>query len=494
MSSDSPSSEGAPPSAPAGVQGFEAAAPRASRRGYRRVVVAVILGLSLTAAALTTVTAVRGPHVRSTVGDVASLVQRDGARLTLRTDQPLTADSIDGLSVTPEAPVEVALSGSNIELRFGALLDYGTTYRVQAPRLTGLHTGAGAPLDMTFETPSPDVFTLVRDTRTASDGTDAPDSLLRHGLASGDTRNEVVFEAPRIQEYAVTSTLAAAVVLDEADQTSVTLLDLDGDEEYPLTLPGEGAVRQLRGSGASGFFGFSFTGASGSESFSSVLFVYDTRDVSGVARPVSGLDGQPVQIIDWRFVDGTSTIVAHTFDGTFLLVDAAGARAPSPLGRHSELLGLIPGTTTVAALDPEGAAAIDLTSGDVTPIELATAPEGAGTYPGRQIVIDPAGDNLQLFSTPLTDQPGGPVESALWRVEGSDARQIYTTAVPGSRIRDFCVSPNRQYAAVETASFDALIDDYPALGGYEGMTTSIVDLDSGEVLTSLYGFLPDWCR
>ncbi len=468
---------------------------RRDLRRYRNTVLALILGLSLTAAALTTVSAIRGPHVRETIGDLTSLVQRDGARLSLRVDQPLTDDSLDGLTITPSVPFDASLNVNSIDLRFTALLDYGTEYRISAPRLTGLYTGAGAPLDTTVTTPSPDVYTLVRDSRIGADGQDAPDSVLRHRLSAGDARNDVVISAPRIQEYAIASKFVAAVILADSDtSTTVELAELDSTNTYPMSLPGAGSVRQLRGSGASGFFGFSFTGASGSQAFTSTLFVYDTRDVSGVAREITGLDGNPLQVIDWRFIPGTTTIVAHSFDGTFLLIDAAGDRAPAPLGRHSELLGIIPGTTTVAALDPDGVAAIDLTTGETAALSLGEAPADAGTYPGRQVIIDPSGANLQLFSTPLTSDPGGPVESSLWRVSTGGSQKVFTTAAPGSRIRDFCVSPNRQYAAVEVASADAIIDDYPALGGYEGMTTSIVDIDSGAVLTSFYGFLPDWCR
>lgn len=469
--------------------------PRAAKR-YRNTVLALILTLTLTAAALTTVSAIRGPHVRETVGDLSSLVQRDGARLSLRVDQPLTDDSLTGLTIEPAADFEATLNVNSIDLRFTSLLDYGTQYRVTAPQLRGLYTGAGAPLDTEFTTPSPDVYTLVRDSRTGPDGQDAPDTVLRHRLTGGgDQRNDVIIAAPRIQEYAIASNFAAAVLLSDGDQTtSLELAALDSDEKYPVSLPGAGSVRQLRGSGSSGFFGFSFTGASGSESFTSTLFIYDTRDVSGVAKPVDGLDGKPLSVIDWRFIPGTTTIVAHSFDGTFLLIDATGARPPSPLGRHSELLGMIPGTTTVAALDADGISAIDLTTGETSKLALGEAPAGAGTYPGRQVIVDPGGTNLQLFSTPLTADAGGPVESTLWRVSSDGSEKIFATAAEGSRIRDFCVSPNRQYAAVEIASADATIDDYPALGGYEGMTTSVFDIQSGAVLTSFYGFLPDWCR
>jgi hypothetical protein len=56
------------------------------------------------------------------------------------------------------------------------------------------------------------------------------------------------------------------------------------------------------------------------------------------------------------------------------------------------------------------------------------------------------------------------------------------------------VSPNGKYAAVETVSPEGVSDQYPTVPGSSAIQTTFVDITTRDVVRSIPGFLPHWCR
>ncbi|PJJ73478.1 hypothetical protein CLV46_3070 [Diaminobutyricimonas aerilata] len=439
--------------------------------------------LLLAAGGLTAANAVRGPTLDAVEYSGANLVARDGQRVILRTDQALADNAAEGLRTEPEAEVDAQVDGSSIVLRFAQALRYDTDYRITLPTVRGAFTTAESVIEFEVSTPDTDVYSLVRDP-------DGDDELRRQGLGAG-SEGSVVFASPRIQEYARLRSLIAVATLDDEDRSGLSVVGTRGEDPFEVGLPDVGNIESLQGVGD--VLGFAFTAATPG-AVNDALYVMNLADGSGVVNPVLGADGAPLQVLDWRFVPGTSSIVAQTYDQSLYLVDPLGETPTSPLGQHAELRGFIPGTATLIVADPDRGTLIDLTSGDVTTLELPEETETVGTTPGELVVIDDSLRYAQEFTSPQTTSAGTTFDAVVAVTDAEGTRVVFETATPASRIGRLCPSPNGQYLAIETISPESLTDGYPGLPAASAITTVFVDLDTGEATRSVVGFLPGWCR
>lgn len=454
---------------------------------------AVIALLILLVGALAIAGTLQGPRIRAAELNPAALVDRSGGRIVLTLNQRLSADSLARLAIEPAVPITATAAGNRVDIVLGETLAYGTSYTVRVPSAVGVYTANRADLRYPFDTPDAELYTLLRDARVGDDGARRGDTIRRESL-DPSVAAEVVLTAPRIQEYAALPQHLAAVTVQDDGSAAVIAADSRGEGAHTVLLPGVGTVRQLSGSGRSELIGFSYTGTTIDASIENVLMLYDPRDGSGVARPVLGLDGAALQVADWLFVPGSTSLVAQGYDSSLFLVDALSATTLSALGQHGELRGFLPGTSSLVVADPDGDAVLDLAGGSTTPLAPARAAEGTGTYPGARIYLDDQRSTAQLFTSPVGDPSESRFASLIAVTDTAGTRVVYEPALSDTRIRDFCASPNGQYLAIETAPGDAALDDYASVAGYAGMTTAIVDVVSGETVRTVYGFLPGWCR
>ncbi|WP_207457413.1 hypothetical protein [Desertivibrio insolitus] len=451
---------------------------RPDSRGFSRALWGSILVLSVLAAGFAVAGSLQGPRLDRAQLATDALIASAGSRLLLTTDQPIAPVTAEDVTVEPAASVTVQSDERSVTVTFDDLLRYDTEYTVRVAGVTSSSTGRTGDLVHTFTTPDPELFVLDRGS--AGD----PDVLRRTTLAGGE--GEVVFEADRIQEYARTSDGFVVVTLDADDAPTVTRVSLADDYELPVTLPGEGQVSELAAS-EQGVFGFVFTPASGG---ASELVLYDEADQSALGTPIVGTGG-PVGVRDWYLVPGTTSVVLHDAEGNLSLVDALTPEAASPLGTHAEVRGFVPGTLDLVVADPTGGFVVDLATGEQSALELAVPELDPALSTGRVLVVDEAGDYL-LQLVGFADS--GQVVSALLYVdETGEAPFSITPAADGSTVRDFCLSPNGQYAAVETVSVEGEPDGYPQASAYTAMTTIFVDLTTGTATRSIAGFAPDWC-
>ncbi|MGO4855813.1 hypothetical protein [Arthrobacter sp. 2MCAF14] len=345
------------------------------------------------------------------------------------------------------------------------------------------------------------LYTLQRDTGKDNTGRKKPDTILGTSLTASD-QGTVIVSAPRIQEYAALPSALAVVTLNDDNTSSLEIVPLTGGPPTLVPLPGLGTVANLHAAGSKHLIGFTFTASSGTGQYWKSLFVYDVDNPSSGPRAIQGING-PVSAADWRFVPGGATLVAQTDDQSMFIIDALETGKVSPLGAHAGILGFVPGTDELAVadaglkkgIDPPRYSTINLTTGTLTTLTLTDtfardAATGVGTYASQPVVLDASG----LYAQVVRKYDAGNEASVINLADKNGSRVLYQPAAEWSRILDMCVSPSRDYLAVETAAPKYVGDQYPVLPEPSPMRTDLVDLKSGTVLKSVPGFLPSWCR
>lgn len=450
-------------------------------RTWRRSVLATVGVLAVATVGLGLAGAVRGPRLDGATVAADTALQRAGQRLLLQADQSIDPVTAEDVRVDPATPVEVADDGRTITVRFAETLRALTEYRVTA-EVRGSSTGIAGTIEYAFTTPDLDVAVLRRDL-------EGPDEITARGVSGGDPR--VLLRADRIQEFALTRDGVAAVLLaDEGPNGRLVLAGSGDDAPQDVPLPGEGRVQQLRVSDTTGHLGFTFT-EDGDDVAVSRLLISDPLDPSGVARPVRGLDGEPLSVLDWLFVPGTPYLVAQAFDESLLLVDTTDLdAAPSPLGQHAEVRGLLPGTLRLVVADPLSGGTIDLATGETAPLELPDDGLPPEVYRGRLVTL--AEDRYAEVVSAPTGGAGFVLDYEVLLVDADGATVVYDPA-PGAAVRDICLSPNGQYLAVEVQDPAGELDGYPNVPGRTATTTYFVDLETGAANRGITGFAASWC-
>jgi hypothetical protein len=495
MSSE-PGRAGEPPAAN-GIAEVDAALgrPRGARRRERRFALSagVVLGaLALAAGGLTAANAVQGPRVLRGDVNASAAIERSGQRLVLQLDQPVAALDADDVELTPATPFEVESEGSTVTLRFTSPLAYDAEYVVGIPDVRGLATGATGGLEWSFSTPDPVVHVLQRAGAAGAAGQGAEgDRIVRRDLDGVEP--VVAFQADRIQDFALAGDSIAAATLDADGAADLRLVARDGSGDSRIALPGVGSIDELHGSGASGLFGWLYSSRSGEQPVvTRMLQVYDTTDTSGVARTVPGLDGEPIEVRDWLFVPGTSSMVVQAADDSILLIDPLSDAPPTPLGSHAELRGFIAGTTRLVVADPQQGSTIDLATGEQSPLELPQRELPPGAVPGALLALGPD-SYVELVRTAGDAVTGEGQSAVLDLVTADGARELWRPAAAGTSVGAICLSPNGRVVAVEATSAEGVPDGYPGLPGSSATTTVFVDVASGDASRGIPGFRVDWC-
>ena len=435
-------------------------------------------------AGLTLANAFQGPRLAGAELNAEALVTRPAQSLVLRPHQRIQPVRASDVRVQPSAAVTVTSDDASISIRFDEMLDYAVDYTVTVEAATAA-TGARSTLTYSFETPDTSLLSLVRN------GAGEEDRILRRQVAGGDT--EEVFAAPAIQEYAVVGNQLAVVTI-EADQTStLQLKPIAGGAASGIALPAPGTVTHLAASGASNLLGFLFTPAAGAASTPArTLIVYDAESGTGVGSEVRGPDGQPLPVVDWRFVPSTTSVVVQSDDSNLYLIDVLGDDPPVPLGQHQELRNFLPGTRTLTVADVNGATAIDLDTGDKRPLSLP--PDGSTEEDSAGAVIILGEDRyLETLMTPEYGPGSTRLNPRILTVDDSGAKVLYEPAKEDTDIRGICASPNGRQLAVELLPGERQPDGYPNVPASSGMSIVILDVATGRNLGGMNGFMPSWC-
>ncbi len=458
--------------------------------GFRRRLAGSIVALAVLAGGFAFAGAVQGPRLEAGEIDATRATALAGQRLTLTVNQPVAGFDASEVEVEPAASVTAAADDRSIVITFDEPLDYDAEYVVRVPGVVGTYQGTASTLEYRFATPDEAVYSVVRRSMTGE-----ADAVQRTSFARPEP--EVVFTAPRIQEFARAGDVLAVVTIDEHEHNALHLSQGDQAEPLELAIAPELTIRDLAASTTNPIIGFvvDTPAFDGVKQFESALM---TLDVSGAGtaapQPVLGLDGAPMRVIDWLFVPGTTSIVVQDFEQSLFLVDVLGAQPPTPLGVHAEMRGFVPGTTDLVVADPDRGAVIDLADGTTTTLELRSAELAENVYPGKISMLDGSSRYLISLVAGSVDDGRNVRSSILAEVDGEGRlAEVFAPAAESSLIRDYCVSPNGRYAAVATSPEDSRPDGYSNRPGYAGTMTSVVEIASGRTVLSVPGGFSDWC-
>ena len=447
------------------------------------------MSLAVVAGGLGLANAGQSPRLSSTEINTQALTTRAGQRVVLNINQPLSDSSPVWVSVSPDALTEVAVDENSVTIRFPEMLDYNTQYTITIEAESAA-TGIAGRIVYTFVTADVDVYSLLRDTREDKAGQDMPDKILKNKL-SGNTEQEVAFEAPRIQGYVVLRDRLGVITLDSSDQPSLIIASPSDGIETPVDTTGARAIDKLQAADTGDLIGYILEDVSGdANGLRSVLFLYDLTSDSGVPTPVTGFDGKPLPVMDWMFVPGTTSVVVQGADQQLFLIDPLAGGDLTPLGWHDEMRGFIPGTVKLVVADPLSGSIIDLAAGTTTILKLPEPQIDPGFYPGSLALL--ADDRYVLLSVTYATEESG--SSRLVRTDPDGSSEVFRTNSVGSRIRNFCVSPNGEFLAVEVISGEGVPDNYPNELGYSATSIYFVRLDDATSNRGVNGFLPNWCR
>ncbi|MFF2372212.1 hypothetical protein [Agromyces sp. NPDC058110] len=455
---------------------------------FRRGLATTIGVLAVATVALGAASLAQGPKLADAAVAVDRVTRLADSRLVLELNQPV--ERVDGdVVVTPAEEAALEVDGRRLILSFERPLPYDEEIAVSITGVVGTAQSAASTVEYRFTTPDEPVFTLLRRSP------DGHADVVRRSTV-GDPTPEDVLEAPRLRSFAHAGDVIVAASIGDDDTDTLLVTGL-GDETQSLALPVPGWVQSIRGSTTQPLIAFTATAQDPADAEWGDRSVLYTLDVSGAAatpEAVLGPDGTPMNVADWTFVPGTSSMAVLDRSGGLSLVDALGLTPAQPLGSHAELRGVLPGTSELVVADPDRGTLIDLSTGESSDNLLPVADLPGEAYPSGVQQLDEDGTHLLdvvLFSTD-PDTGGHSIESLVVRVDQAGTVVRYTTG-PDSRLLSSCVSPNGRLVAVETASAGAPEDDYRNASSPTGRLTTVVDIDSGDVVLTQNGGFSDWC-
>ncbi|GAA1759681.1 hypothetical protein GCM10009747_18410 [Agromyces humatus] len=456
---------------------------------FRRRIVGTIVVLAVVAGGFAFASVMQGPRLEAGQIDAASATRLAGEQLTLTINQPVASIDAEAVEVEPVASVSAAADDRSILITFERPLDYAAEYTVRVPNVVGAYQGTPAMLEYRFETPDEEVYSLLRRSDQGED-----DIVQRTSFAHPET--EVVFAAPRIQEFARVDDILAVVTVGEQDRNDLFLSQGDQPQPAEVGLPDDASIRELAASTTHPLIGFVLDtpARDGVKQYEATLM---TMDLSGAGpaepQPVLGLDGAALRAAAWAFVPGSTSLIVQAFDKSLFLIDVLGLQPVTPLGVHDEIRGFIAGTSDLVVADPDRGALIDLADGTTATLELASADLADNVYTGRIAMLD---ESRYLVTLTMVDIEGGRTvrSSMLAEVDAEgELRQVFAPASDTSSVRDYCVSPNGQYVAVAVSGEQSRPDSYSHNPGYTQTMTSIVEIATARTVLSLQGGFSDWC-
>lgn len=459
------------------------------RGTFRRRFVGTVVALAIVAGGFAFASVVQGPRLEAGQIDAARATRLAGQTLTLTVNQPVAEFDAGDVDVEPAASVTADANDRSIVITFETPLDYAAEYTVRVPGVVGAYQGTQSTLEYRFETPDQEVYSLLR----RSDRGEA-DVVQRSSF--GSPAGEVVFSAPRIQEFAAVDDILAVVTIDDDEHNELLLSQGGQQQPLELALPMDASIRDLAASTTNPLAGFVLDTPQidGVKEYDAALMTMDLSGVAAVApEPVLGLDGAPLRVSTWAFVPGTTSVVVQDFEQSLFLVDVLGQQPVVPLGVHTEIRGFMPGTTDLVVADPDRGVLIDLSDGTAETLELASADLGGNVYPGRITMLDESRYLISLIASKV--EGGETVRSSILAEVGPDGelREVFAPATETSLIREYCVSPNGQYVAVAASAASGRPDGYSNNPGYTETLTSVVEIATARTVLSLPGGFSDWC-
>lgn len=458
-----------------------------SAAGFWRLALSLCATLVLAAGSLAVVSARRAPDLVEATIAADRAVSAGGEQLVLRGRQPLLEVAPEQVDVVPAAPFTVSTRDTQVVLRFTAPLSYRTDYTVTVRGVTSRHTGISTEWRHSFSTPGYGVYSLVS---RGPGRMGAEDRVVRTAPETGES--VTMLAAPGLEAFTVVA--GTVVALQRTADIETALIGSVGPEADVMRLetPPGTTLDLLRGSPEHGLVGYTVTGqdAAGERSYDSALFLQDLRDPSAAPHEVTAADGRPLIVLDWAFIPGTRSLVLQDEASQVYLTGVDPGSALIPLGSHDQLLGFLPGTTTLVVLSGSDEAMLDLASGTTTALPPPGDAGDTDVLAGKRTMISPTQWVQQFDDITLTAEIAA-ITSRLVHTRDGETSTVATVPPDLGRLLDSGVSANGQYAWIELLSPGSPPEDLTS-GATDNSITVVIDLATGESLAAIPGAEPLW--
>lgn len=447
----------------------------------------------VTAAALTLLCALflglgylQGPKLSSAQVDTSGVVTQGNQQLRLFANQDVAQVRAEQVTVSPSADVSVTTTDDVISVQFDERLDYGTEYTVRVEGVSSVYLSQSSTIEYSFITDSPTMLFLDR--ADPASGSSAADQIISTGLSGAD--RSVMYSGTRIQDFRQLLNSLAVVSLADDDSSMLELVSIRDGVTEQVRLPGAVTIRDLDAASSGTVIGFTLTstadGADPAEA--NTLYTLDL-DSGRSVEAVVGIDGQPLRVLGWQFIPGTSTLLALSTDKSLVLVDTVD-RAVTPLGQFSEFGRISGDGSIITMVDTAGAVALTIADGSQERL-VASPVLGEAGFLGETAVLA-NGDRIEKVVVP--DESGTRFASLLVYDDGTESRVIYQTPEGKGSITGFTVSPNDQYVGIDVVldNSSSESDGYAVDARSTTATTIIVDIASGAQVRSFEGFALEW--
>lgn len=453
---------------------------------FRRALTAIVVSLFAVCAVFVALSFVQGPKLQSAIVDPERVVTAPNQQLRLFANQALSDIDPEQVEISPAAPFSVSVENDIVQIQFLGLLAFDTDYTVTVTGVTSRYQDREAEFRHEFTTAA-GTFTYLDRADPAQPG--QRDRIVSIGV-SGDER-ETIFEAERIQDFAMFPGAVAVATLDGDGAVSLSVVSLADGATQALGVPRDVTLDAIGSAPDSGILAFTVTSVDRDDpEYTGTLFTVDLEGPPDAA-PVPGLDGAPLEVLDWTFLPTGGAAVARTVDDTILKLDLADGAPATPLGSYTDLIAVAPDGSEIVVADIYGAIALSLSTGEER--RLPTPPiDGIPTFGGAIDLLGNARGLLQQVA--ILDDQTGRFASFVVFTDGDIVRILYESPDGQGSIEGFTVSPNGQYVAITVIPnvSTSVPDDYAVDPRSTSISSVVVDIETGAIVRSVDGFGVEW--
>jgi hypothetical protein len=450
------------------------------RQPFLTVFIACVGALVLVAALGAGASIAQGPRVTAVLADPVAAAGTSGSRVIFTANQPLAPVTAGQITVDPAVPFTVDTAGRSVGLRFTEPLADGSRYTITIEGVTGLSGDSTSQFRTVVDTPPVAVYMLER-------SASGDDRIYRSGF--DHIEQVTVFEHPRIEDFRQSPRGLVVSVINDRGDSELMIVPADGREAVEVKLSGVGRLSRLQLSDSGDRIAYTWTDPAieGLPARDSVVYL---SSVSSPEAPPSRLDlgSADPRVDDFRFVQGTRSLLLITRGKDLLLADPVTGGEPTRLGKAT-LIDQVAGDRPVAFVrTEEGPAEVDLRTGDRTAM-LADHPEFGRPFAAEEIV------GQGTLSTYLDiDELGRLARQTVVLADRSGSERVLADVPVTDAVIQVCPAANGRFVAITIAPDIATnaVDD-SVLAMPRELMTRVITLETDESI-ELAGFAISWCR
>ncbi|WP_194410546.1 Ig-like domain-containing protein [Microbacterium cremeum] len=448
------------------------------RRRFASIYLVLLTVIALAATAVAGASLLTGPRVSSVLADPAAATTSPGSRVIFTANQPLAAVSPRHVEIEPDVPFTVDTAGRDVGIRFGAPLADGTRYEVTITEVTGISGGPTSTFSTTLQTPPAEAYLLER--------TPEQDRIYRTTLDGAE--QTTVFEHPRIEDFRTSPRGLLVALRTEQGDSELVVVRPDG-HVAEVRLPAVGRLARLQLSDSGDRFAYTWTDPS--------VEGIPLRDSMVFLGAISAPEAKPQQlelgasdprIDDFRFVQGTTSLLLITRGRDLLLADPALDGEPVPLGKATVIDDVSRTEPKAYVRTDDGPEFVDLRDGSRSP---APGDRGALGQPFAAEEVTGRGTLLTYLSFNDSGTLAG--QRVVLHTDAGGSHVIAEVPTTDA-VMQVCAAPSGRWVGLVVAPDIAAntLDD-AILAMPERVETRLISLETQKTEV-VPGFAISWCR